>query len=109
MSSHQNSYANSEKKKYLEKAVFHAYGVEEPKTLSILQELFGVVISLDIDAPMAKFDSFEQLPVGEEDDFNKHDWKEEIKNMDEVYRFNLAISPFNWVTDIKTKKKKKWV
>ena len=60
-------------------------------------------------SPMAKFDSFEQLPVGEEDDFNKHDWKEEIKNMDEVYRFNLAISPFNWVTDIKTKKKKKWV
>ena len=66
-------------------------------------------MTLDIDAPMAKFDSFEQLPVGEEDDFNKHDWKEEIKNMDEVYRFNLAISPFNWVTDIKTKKKKKWV
>ena len=63
-------------------------------------------MNLDIDAPMAKFDNFEQLPVGEEDDFNRHDLKEEIKNMDEVYRFNLEISPFILVTDIKTKEKK---
>ena len=58
---------------------------------------------------MAKFDNYEQLPVGEEDDFNRHDWKEEIKNMDKVDHYNLWISPLNWVVDLETKEKKKWV
>ena len=63
----------------------------------------------NLDAPMAKFDKYEQLPVGEEDDFNNHDWKAEIENMDKVQQFNLWISPLNWVVDLKTKAKKKWI
>ena len=66
-------------------------------------------MTLDLDSAMAKFDNYEQLPVGEEDDFNRHDWKEEIKNMDKVDHYNLWISPLNWVVDLETKEKKKWI
>ena len=64
-------------------------------------------MTLDLDAPMAKFDNYEQLPVGEEDDFNRHNWKQEIENMDKVQHYNLWMSPLNWVVDLKTKEKKK--
>ena len=66
-------------------------------------------MTLDLDSAMAKFDNYEQLPVGEEDDFNRHDWKEEIKSMDKVDHYNLWISPLNWVEDLETKAKKRWI
>ena len=66
-------------------------------------------MTLDLDAPMAKFDNYEQLPFGEEDDFNRHNWKQQIENMDKVQHYNLWMSPLNWVVDLKTKEKKKWV
>ena len=66
-------------------------------------------MTLDLDAPMAKFDNYEQLPVGEEDDFNRHNRNQEIENMDKVQHYNLWMSPLNWVVDLKTKEKKKWV
>ena len=67
-------------------------------------------MNLDLDEPMAKFDTYSQLPFGEEDDFNRHDWEGEILNMPDLQKFNLWLSPFNWVADLQNRRlKKKWV
>ena len=65
-------------------------------------------MNLDRDEAMSKFDNYAQFPYGEEDDFDKHDWEAELESMNPIQKFNLWLSPLNWVVDLETKTRKTW-
>ena len=65
-------------------------------------------MTLDEDEAMAKFDGYTQL-VDQEDDFDRHDWASEVANKTKLELENFARSSFNWLVDLDTKEKKKWV
>ncbi len=65
-------------------------------------------MTLDEDEAMVKFDGYTQ-PVDQEDDFDRHDWASEVANKTKLELDNFARSPFNWLVDLDTKEKKKWM